>query len=213
MSAKASNTIYKTMKQLLFLATIFFLWSCNGKEVNNTTTIQNDDNATTAQVIDPATQGEFPTKLTNGLPVYHAMIGIKDTIGGDRVKYMQELVAYTMQNKFAYVDKNNELFIVENADSLTKTMLNPFAPYVMKLHVYYDAVEIAESSNMQVINVGFNYAEATNVSRANVADRPEWYNWTNKHELKTSSLPTCTKDEVKCRAQQLVANVARLVFL
>lgn len=212
MSALAYNTIYKTMKQLLFLVTLLFLWGCGSKETNNTT-IKTNDNAANAQVIDPATQGEFPTKLTNGLPVYHAMIGVKDTIGGPRVKYMQELVAYTMQNKFAYVDKNNELFIVENADSLTKSMLNPFAPYVMKLHVYYDAIEIAESSNMQVINVGFNSAEATNVSRANLADRPEWYNWTNKHELKTNSLPTCTKNEVKCRAQQLVANVARLVFL
>lgn len=199
------------MKHWILILSIFVLYSCNDKKetstTNNTTTID------TTTVTTPTAEVEFPQTLQDGTPVFHAIIGIKDTIGGPRIKYKRELVHYELHGKFAFVDKKNNLFVTKEPDTIDVEDLHEYAKYAMKMHVYFDNVS-DNGYNFQVINVGFNYNEATSTSRGKAATRPDFSLWTNRGDVNTKSLSTCKKNaELKCQAEQLVASVAKLVFM
>ena len=124
-----------------------------------------------------------------------------------------DLVNYNLNKKFAFVNKNNELFVTDQPDTIDVKNLHQHAKYVMKMHVYFDAVS-DNGYNFQVVNVGFNYNEATSTSRGKAATRPSLSLWQDRNSITTKSLSTCTKnDKLECQAEQLVANVAKLVFV
>lgn len=200
------------MKHLIFIFSIFVLFSCNDNQTTSTT--KNTPTADTTSTNPPTTaEVEFPQNLQSGIPVFHAIIGIKDTIGGPRVKYKKDLVHYDLDKKFAFVDKNNALFVTDQPDTIDVKNLHQYAKYVMKMHVYFDTVS-DNGYNFQVINVGFNYNEATSTSRGKAATRPDLSLWQDRNNISTKSISTCTKnDELKCQGEQLVANVAKLVFM
>lgn len=194
------------MRLLIFCFSICCLIACQESSDSTSSTQEVTENTET---VDATTQGDFPSRLKNGLLVYHSLIGITDTIGGDRVRYMCDMVTYNLNKKFVFVDKDNELFVTDNPDTINAANLHQHVPYVMKMHAYTGAVS-DNGQNVQIVNLGFNYNEATQVGRAKAADRPEFYNWKDRPNLKASSIPACEdRTKLECRAQQLVRTVAK----
>ena len=73
------------MKHWIFILSIFVLYSCN--DTKKTSTTENTETIDTTSTNSTTTADvEFPQNLQNGTPVFHAVIGIKDTIGGPRSK-------------------------------------------------------------------------------------------------------------------------------
>ncbi len=201
------------MKHWIFILSIFVFYSCNDKKTAAITDNANSTDTTSAVEKTPTAEVEFPQVLQNGTPIFHAVIGIKDTIGGPRIKYKRDMINYNLNKKFAFVDKNNAVFVTDQPDTIKVGNLHQYAKYVMKMHVYFDSVS-DNGYNLQVVNVGFNYNEATSTSRGKAATRPDFSLWQNRGSMTTKSLSTCKKnDELKCQAEQLVASVAKLAFM
>jgi hypothetical protein len=200
------------MKHWIFILSIFVLYSCNDKK----STAETENTTSTDAITETTTSTEdveFPQKLSNGTILFHAIIGIKDTIGGPRVKYKMDMINYNLNKKFAFVDKNSEVFVTDQPDTVDIKNLHQYAKYIMKMHVYSDSVS-DNGYNFQVINVGFNYNEATSTSRGKAATRPDLSLWTNRNSISTKNLSSCKKnDKLECQAEQLVANVAKLAFM
>lgn len=192
------------MKYYLFILLMVVMTTigCNNEKISK----QDDQNAavptTTAQ------NSPFPSKLSNGIPVYHASIGITDSIGGPRIKFIRDTLIYALQAKYLYIDTKNELHLTDAPENLSLSQINVNTPYVMQMHLYDGAAPTG--NNFQVINVGFTYSEATNISRADLADRPNWYDWDKN--IQTKDFPVCTTDDVSCKAKTLLRNIVTLVF-
>jgi len=190
---------------------LFTIYSCNNKKTTSTT--ENASLTDTTAVTTPTADVEFPQTLQDGTPVFHAIIGVKDTIGGPRIRYKRDMIHYNLDKKYAFVNKDNELFVTEEPDTVNVESLHQHAKYIMKMHVYFDSVS-DNGYNFQVVNVGFNYNEATSTSRGKAATRPSLSLWTDRNAITTKSLSTCKKnDEIECQAEQLVASVAKLAFM
>ncbi len=175
---------------------------CNNEKNGN----QDDQNLTKSST---TTQNSpFPNKLSNGIPIYHASVGITDTIGGPRIKFIRDTLIFALQSKYLYVDTDNELHLTDAPESLSLKQINTNAPYLMQMHLYDGAAPTG--NNFQVINVGFTYSEATNISRSGLADRPNWYDWDKL--IKTSDFPVCTTPDVSCKAKTLLKNISTLAF-
>ena len=79
------------MKHWIFILSIFVLYSCNDKK----STAETENTTSTDAITETTTSTEdveFPQKLSNGTILFHAIIGIKDTIGGPRVKYKMDMI-------------------------------------------------------------------------------------------------------------------------
>ena len=196
------------MKLTIFTLLLFIMTTIGCK--NEKTSNQGDSPTETTTEITPEVQPDNPwaNALPNGTPVYHAVIGIT-LMEGPRPKFIRDTLVYALQGKYAYIDTDSELHVTDNPNDLTVNELNEFTPYVMKMTLYDGAAPTG--NNFQVINVGFNVSEATNVSRAEVADRPRWYDWDKK--VKMNNFPNCTTADVSCKAQNLLGNVVRLTFM
>ena len=179
--------------------------STNDATTNSGAAITENEASTTETPQD----SEFPNKLSNGIPVYHAVVGINDTVGGARLKFLRDTAVYALQNKFTYIDKNSILRITEQPDALATSDLHPNVAYFMKLHLYDGLAPTG--NNFQVIQVSFNNSEATSVSRAAVADRPDYYVWDKKIDLEL--FPTCNSSDVSCKARNMIGNIARLSLI
>jgi hypothetical protein len=200
------------MKYWMFITAIAFLYSCKDQQESASTTA-NSISTDTVATTQTAKEVQFPTALQNGMPVFHAIIGVKDTVGGPRIKYKQDMINYHLGGKFAFVTKDNALFVTTQPDTVDAKNLHPYAKYIMKMHVYFDTVS-DNGYNFQVVNVGFNYNEATSTSRQKAATRPDLSIWEDRNSITTESISTCKKnDKLDCQAEQLVASVAKLVFI
>ena len=192
------------MKYYLFIVLMVGMTTigCNNEKISK----QDDQNAA---VPTTTTQNSlFPSKLSNGIPVYHAAVGITDTIGGPRIKFIRDTLIYALQAKYLYIDTKNELHLTDSPESLSLSQINVNTPYVMQMHLYDNAAPTG--NNFQVINVGFTYSEATNISRAGLADRPNWYDWDKV--IKTNDFPACTTADVSCKAKTLLRNIITLAY-
>lgn len=178
---------------LLLLATLLFWASCQ-----RTTPTENlpNDNATAA-----------PPAST--LPLYRAHVGILDTIGGPYYQFIRDTLVYALQNHYAYVDTSNELHVTPDLSAINPQALHPKVPYAMQFQVYDGLAP--SSNNAQVVQLAFTSSGATSLSRADLADRPEYYNW--DRQVRQSEFPTCTTTDYSCKAKQLYRDIARLAFL
>ena len=201
------------MKYWILILSIFVLYSCNDKKTAPATENTNATDTTSITEKAPKADVEFPQALENGTLVFHAIIGVKDTIGGPRIKYKRDMINYNLNKKFAFVDKNSAVFVTDQPDTVDVKNLHQYAQYIMKMHVYFDSVS-DNGYNFQIVNVGFNYNEATSTSRGKAATRPDLSLWQDRNSMTTKSLSTCKKNaELECQAEQLVANVAKLAFM
>lgn len=192
---------------ILLLSILLIFTQCRNND--NTTTA---DNTTSQEQAAPSVDYDAPfAKSTrNAVPVYHALIGVTNPYGGDRMDYLENLVTYELQAKYLYIDKASELHKVDSPDSVYMQQLHPEVRYIMKTHVYKG--EAPTGFSMQLVNVSFTNSEATNVSRTELADRPDWYNWDKNIEM--SNFPkTCNTAEVECKGTNLLNNVMRMAFL
>ena len=194
------------MKLTIFTLLLLILTATGCK--NEKTSSQDDATIDATETnTEPATDDYWAKALPNGTPVYHAAIGIT-LMEGPRPQFIRDTLVYALQGKYVYIDTESELHLTDNPSELTVAQLNPFTPYVMKMTLYDG--EAPTGNNLQVVNIAFNVNESTNVSRSEVADRPEWYNWDKK--IKLSNFPTCNSPDVSCKAQNLLTNVVQLVL-
>lgn len=195
------------MKHLIiFLLSISILMTnCKNEETSTPT-----DNTTVPAQPTIDYDAPFAKSTRSAVPVYHALIGVTNPYGGARMDYLRDMVVNKLHSKYLYIDEASELHLVDNADSVFMTQLHPNVRYIMKTHVYDG--EAPTGYSMQLVNVSFTNSEATNVSRTELADRPDWYSW-NK-EINMSNFPkTCNTADVECKATNLLNNVMRMAFL
>ena len=128
------------MKYWILILSIFVLYSCNDKKTASATENTNATDTTNITEKAPKADVEFPQALENGTLVFHAIIGVKDTIGGPRIKYKRDMINYNLNKKFAFVDKNSAVFVTDQPDTVDVKNLHQYAQYIMKMHVYFDSV-------------------------------------------------------------------------
>ncbi len=191
---------------IIVLGLALAISSCKNNKSENTA--ENVNEPAPAPTIDY--DAEFANVSRSNVPVYHALVGVTNPYGGARMNYLRDFVVAQLQYKFLYIDKDSELHLVEKADSVQLNELHPKVQYLMKTHVYDG--EAPTGFKMQLVNVSFTNSEATNVSRSEIADRPDWYDWDKK--IKLSNFPKdCRTADVECKATNLVNNIVKMAFL
>jgi len=191
---------------ILIISLTLLIVSCKNSKNDNSVA----DVAPTAPVLTIAYDAPFATKTRSAVPVYHALIGVTNPYGGARMNYLRDVVVSKLQDKYLYIDQKSELHLVDNPDSIMLAQLHPNVRYIMKTHVYDG--DAPTGYKMQLVNVSFTNSESTNVSRSELADRPDWYDWDKI--IKLSDFPkACKTAEVECKATNLINNVVKMAFL
>ncbi|MFK7947255.1 MAG: hypothetical protein AB8G11_06690 [Saprospiraceae bacterium] len=190
---------------VIFLSSL--IWSCNKGEQNAnsqqspTTTIETPTYSTTEYPVVDVYQN------TNGVPIYNGFIDMDTLEMSSGNKYIMNTMAYNVWNKFLYLDNNYEVVITDKPDEVSKMNLGKFHPYILRISVMKKPVNL---QNVQTVVVGISDNGVSNVHRTDFL-QARLEGWDMQLSTK-QNFPSCTTDDLECKAKQITASVVNSMF-
>lgn len=144
---------------------------------------------------------------TNGVPIYNGFIDLDTLDMSSGNKYIVNTVAYNLWNKFMYLNNNYEVVITDKPDEVAQMNLGKFHPYILRISVMKKPVNIL---NVQTVVAGISDNGVSSVHRTDFL-QARLDGWDMQLSTK-QNFPSCTTDDLECKAKQLTISVVSSMF-
>lgn len=144
---------------------------------------------------------------TSGVPIYNGFIDMDTLDMSSGNKYILNTMAYNLWNKFLYLNNNYEVVMTDKPDEVSPMNLGKFHPYILRLSFMKKPVNL---QNVQTVVVGISDNGVSNVHRTDFL-QARLDGWDMQLSTK-QNFPTCTTDDLECKAKQITASVVASLF-
>ncbi len=192
------------MKYIIFGLLLIISFGCQNETPQQTDTPAATETTPTVPQ-NTAAYTEFTT-TANGLEVYNAYVEIDTTNISSGNKYIKDYVSYELYDKTFYLDKNDEIVLVEDVDTLKIEDLGTYHPYLVRINLMPKPANV---NNCQHLVIDFKSGFPTTHRAVWIRARAD--GWQNG-AVNANNFKPCTEDSLECKAQGLLQSIITLLF-
>lgn len=196
------------MRHLIIILLLTGLFACKKGEQNTT-----EQTTETVQTVETTTYSttEYPIvevyQNTQGVPIYNGFLEADTLNMSSGNKYIMNTVIYNVWGKYLYLDKNYEAVITDKPDAVSKMDLGKFHPYIIRISVMKKPTNL---QNVQSIVAGISDNGVSNVHRTDFLNA-RLEGWDMQLSTK-KNFPSCSTDDLECKAKNLTISVVGSMF-